>query len=373
AVASEGDAERVKTYLYFDKNAEDAVDGATTETLVYINDEIIPALTTDRPTREGYTFAGWAADAEGTAIAADAVVTAAGATVYAKWISGIVNVTYKFVAPEHWYVVNETLKTDYELYWVFEDGTELLVDQSLYTVSALPTTDTASYEDCIGWQTLEVYFNDTTYGNVYETSFKAFVIPNKLILEEESPLNRVSKDNLGKNYASRVTNDLTMDLLYNVKEKVSVQAVLDEFINMYFVNYFTTPEEIGCEVRLVKADGTPYKTANVGTGARVQLLIGGVVVDEVQVVVLGDTSGDGRINESDLEAISNHRNRRAPLTGVYYLAGDVSSTADINESDVENINLYRNRKYNLFEAWDNASHVYSRDYSERFANISAAQ
>ncbi|MBE6677993.1 MAG: hypothetical protein E7597_04275, partial [Ruminococcaceae bacterium] len=84
-VVSAADAERVQTYLYFDKNAEDAIDGATTETLVYINDAIVPALTTDEPTRANYDFAGWAADATGTDIAAGTLMPAGGYTAYAKW------------------------------------------------------------------------------------------------------------------------------------------------------------------------------------------------------------------------------------------------------------------------------------------------
>ena len=84
-VTSAADAERVKTYLYFDKNAEDAVDGATTEVLVYIGDEIIPALTKDEPTRANYDFGGWRADAAGTAIADGTVMSYAGYTAYAAW------------------------------------------------------------------------------------------------------------------------------------------------------------------------------------------------------------------------------------------------------------------------------------------------
>ncbi|MBQ3196202.1 MAG: InlB B-repeat-containing protein, partial [Clostridia bacterium] len=94
-VTSAPDAERVQTYLYFDKNADDAVDGATTETTIYINEEIIPALTSDEPTRNGYDFIGWAADAEGTAIAEGTVISAGGYTAYAKWERNEFTVTFE--------------------------------------------------------------------------------------------------------------------------------------------------------------------------------------------------------------------------------------------------------------------------------------
>jgi len=363
-VASVADTQRVQTYLYFDKNAEDAVAGATTETLVYINDSVKASLTIDYPTRDGYVFGTWAADAEGTAISDDAVVTAGGCTVYAQWIKEDVEVSYRFVAPKQWYVVNEPLATDYKLYRVLEDGTELLVDQALYTVDQLPTTDTASYEECIGYHGLHVTFEDTAYGETYKTSFSAFVIPDKLILEETSPLDRVAPDNLGKAYTANVTNALDADLLFNLKERTTATTLINEFINLYFINYYTTPDDIDCVVRVVNADGSAYTSRYVGTGAKVQLVINGVVYDEVQVVVLGDTNGDGMLNESDLEVIRNYRNGGINLVGAYYLAADTRDIAKINESDLEAIRKYRNGETNLYEDWDYATHVYTRNYDD---------
>ena len=382
AVVSEPDAERVKTYLYFDKNASDAVDGATTETTVYIGDEIIPALTTDYPTRDGYTFVGWYADADGNAIADGTLITAAGYTAYAKWISDEAEVTgYRFVEPKNLYLVNEPLASDYELYRLYADGTELPVDKSLYTVGAIPNTDAFTYAECLGWHTLSVYFDDAVYGNVYETSFDVFVMPDKLILEEESPLVRKEITNLDKDYKDSVLSKLTMDLIFNLKAKATVEELEAEFINEYFVNYFTTPDDIDVDVRIVAANGAEYTGQYVGTGARVQLVINGVVYDEVQVIVHGDVAGartsddemvgDGIVNQNDTNLLTLYRNNKTTLTGINYIAGDVYSTADVNQSDINQIALYRNsnKATVLYSAWINASHEYSRDYTERFGNL----
>ncbi len=373
-VESTADVERVKTYLYFDKNASDAVDGATTETLVYINDEIIPSLTTDEPTREGYDFVAWRADAEGTEIAAGTLMTAAGYTAYAEWIAHDVEVSYEFSYSEEWYIVNEKLDaTTYELYRVYGDGTKVLIDPALYSVEALPTTDDSTYAECLGWHELAVVFDDAAYGNVYTDSMTAFVIPDKLILEEESPLDRVAptREGIGLDYSDMVLDSLDCDLIINMMAKQDDKTLIDEFINMYFINAFTDPDSIDYEVRVVTADRAEWDDFNwVGTGVRVQLVIEGVVYDEVQVVVLGDTNGDGDITGADSNVISNYRKGYIELTGVYYIAANTNSGnghTDLTGADINAISNYRKGYIELFDAWKNASHVYSRDYSALYA------
>ncbi|MBQ3196360.1 MAG: InlB B-repeat-containing protein [Clostridia bacterium] len=434
-VTSELDTERVKTYLYFDKNAEDAVDGATTETTVYIGDEVVPNLTEDEPTREFYNFVEWAADAEGTAIADGTVVTAGGYTAYAKWaivehtvtfedydgtvidtqtvehgsaavvpaaperedyiFAGWVdedgtlvtdfseitddavytatyreaNVSYVLEATEEWYLVNETLDhSTYELYRVHENGDRDLIDKSLYTVEALPTTDDSTYADCLGWQTLDVVFDDTAYGNVFEGSFDAFVVPDKLILEEESPLTRESVDGARlSRYSDIITDDITNDLIFNMIEGQTKQTVIDEFINMYFINAYTVPEDIDYEVRVVNADGSAYTALFVGTGAKVQLVIEGVVYDEVQIVVKGDADGNGMVNVADIRMIADYNSDLIAIGGVYYVAADADENVLVDVADIRRIADYNSDLLDMFALWNAASHVYSRDYSHLYS------
>ena len=159
-------------------------------------------------------------------------------------------------------------------------------------------------------------------------------------------------------------------MIFGLKDRQTKKTLIDEFINMYFINYYTDPSEIDYEVRVVGADGNPHTSLFVGTGCRVQLVIEGTVYDEVQVVVKGDADGDGDIDESDTRCIFDYRKNVARLTGVYYLAADVASREAINESDAKYIANYRNNIATLYPEWEAASHIYSRDYSDRFANIS---
>ena len=319
---------------------------------------------------------GWAADTYGTAIG-DAVMTSAGYTAYAVWRADMVSVEYELVATEEWYVVGETLDaTTYDVYRIFENGDRELVDKSLYTVSALPTTADKSYAECLGWQTIYVSFNDTVYGNLFEDTFDAFVIPDKLILEEESPLDRVAKDDSSiTSYGTNVTDYLDYDVIMGMAAGKSGNALIEEFINLYFLNSYTDASSIDCQIRLVNADGSQFKSLYVGTGIRVQLVIEGIVYDEVQVVVKGDVDngggvgGNGIINSSDTSAMSKFCSNLGSLNGVYYLAADVVTSAIpvINSSDVRETANYCKNLVNLYNAWDSASHVYSRDYSALYS------
>ncbi len=84
-VPSVPDRIRVKTPVYFDKNAEDATEGKTTEMFVDIGSKLVNVYNDDYPTRRGHSFNSWAMDAEGTPVTNEATVGAEGCTLYAKW------------------------------------------------------------------------------------------------------------------------------------------------------------------------------------------------------------------------------------------------------------------------------------------------
>ncbi len=87
-----------------------------------------------------------------------------------------------------------------------------------------------------------------------------------------------------------------------------------------------------------KADdsGLADSTKPVGTGMILKLKVGGTVVDSKVIVVLGDTSGDGTINASDISLIIAHFLRTNLLTGPNLLAGNANKDAagTVNASDI---------------------------------------
>ncbi|MBR6796311.1 MAG: dockerin type I repeat-containing protein, partial [Clostridia bacterium] len=373
AVVSEVSSVAVQAWMYFEKNAEDAVwtNGEAPKKLVALGATIADKVVgVEQPTRDDYNFVGYKADAAGTEIAADAVMTVDEYTAYAAWREvSTEEVEYRFEAPKDWYIVNEALATDYKLFRVYADGTEDEIDQALYSVEAIPTTNDASYEECLGWHKLGVVFNDTAYGNVYETSFDVFVIPDKLILEEESPLVRKTAADFVR-YGVVVTNYLDYDLIMNLAEVQNYMTVEAEFINEYFLNLYTAPESIDVNVRVVNANGAVVTNLRtyIGTGYRVQLVIEGEVYDEVELVVKGDVDGTGRVNATDKNIVSGYISRTATLTGIYFIAADTREDMRINATDKDMISKHIARVHQLFTAWNEATHVYTRDYSTRFPN-----
>lgn len=67
-------------------------------------------------------------------------------------------------------------------------------------------------------------------------------------------------------------------------------------------------------------------TAVVGTGMKAVLMDGSEKVKEYQIVVTGDTNGDGKINITDMIAVKAHILKKETLTGASAKAADVNSS-----------------------------------------------
>ncbi len=83
---------------------------------------------------------------------------------------------------------------------------------------------------------------------------------------------------------------------------------------------------VRAEVKVVDQDGQPVSpTAPVGTGCKVQLVTtdGGNVLETIEIIVTGDTSGDGHIDNIDAQKLMNEVAQIAGqrLDGVYATAG----------------------------------------------------
>jgi hypothetical protein len=72
----------------------------------------------------------------------------------------------------------------------------------------------------------------------------------------------------------------------------------------------------------------------VGTGMRLQLMQGGLPVDEQEILVRGDVSGDGNINIFDIMADRDHIFGKTVLDGVYLKAAEVTADLNVNIFDI---------------------------------------
>jgi hypothetical protein len=75
----------------------------------------------------------------------------------------------------------------------------------------------------------------------------------------------------------------------------------------------------------------------------VKLIIDGIEYDRDEVVIKGDTNGDGKITINDSVKIVNHFLGTAPLTGAYLAAADTNGDTRITINDsVKIVNHFLN-------------------------------
>lgn len=116
------------------------------------------------------------------------------------------------------------------------------------------------------------------------------------------------------------------DYILTVVERTTLEQMKNQLDN---------PNE---QLKIYLADGTTEVTSGyVGTGMYVKLIIDGEVVDSKQIVVLGDTSGDGEVNIIDATTIISHILEIRKLNNAYLLAADSNKDSDVNIIDATRI------------------------------------
>lgn len=100
---------------------------------------------------------------------------------------------------------------------------------------------------------------------------------------------------------------------------------------------------------IVHKDGSALKdTDYVGTGCLVRRMDGDKIVNEAQVVVRGETNGDGVITTADYMRVRALFSGKLQLTGAEYLAADTDENESITTSDYMKIRQHFAKKYNLY-------------------------
>ena len=91
----------------------------------------------------------------------------------------------------------------------------------------------------------------------------------------------------------------------------------------------------GGEVMIVDENGDALASnAIVGTGAQVQLVVDGTVVDELTLILYGDVNGDGNLTIVDLTTIKSQILGRTDLSGAYLTAANYNQDDRINVLDL---------------------------------------
>ena len=102
-------------------------------------------------------------------------------------------------------------------------------------------------------------------------------------------------------------------------------------------------------VVILNPDGTEMADGQyVGTGCLVCLMDGEEVVDSVEVVIRGDTDGNGMITTADYMRVRNLFKQTIELEGAQFLAADTDGSGDIATPDYMQIRNHFAQKYDLF-------------------------
>lgn len=127
------------------------------------------------------------------------------------------------------------------------------------------------------------------------------------------------------------------ELLRKVTEKTNLSSFLASFKNNERIKVF---DGNGNEVT--------SSSAFIGTGYTVSLMHGDEKVHTVTVVVLGDVSGNGRVDPVDYQRIRGHIFGNYSLVGVYLEAALVSGRANVTPVDYQRVRGHIFGNFNIY-------------------------
>lgn len=131
---------------------------------------------------------------------------------------------------------------------------------------------------------------------------------------------------------------LTEEYIKGVIEKTSVSSLLENFKNKEFIKVFDS-----------KGEEVTTETAVVGTGYTVSIMNGDTKYQTLTVVVLGDVSGNGRIDAVDYQRLRLNLFGNYELEGAYLEAAKVSGKDKPTSVDYQRLRLHLFGNFNIYE------------------------
>ena len=131
---------------------------------------------------------------------------------------------------------------------------------------------------------------------------------------------------------------LTDQYIKGVTEKTSVSSFLENFKNKQFIKVFDS-----------KGDEVTSDTAALATGYTVSIMNGDTKYQTLTVVVLGDVSGNGRIDAVDYQRLRLNLFGNYELEGAYLEAAKVSGKDKPTSVDYQRLRLHLFGTYNIYE------------------------
>lgn len=120
------------------------------------------------------------------------------------------------------------------------------------------------------------------------------------------------------------------DVIYGINPGTSFEDIFAEFgLSDAF------------ELKAFDAQNTLIEnTDTAGTGSKLQILKDGEVVFEKTVLIIGDCSGDGKVNSTDFMMIKMHIFATSLLDGIYFEAADTNGNGAVNSTDFMQVKMF---------------------------------
>ncbi len=177
-----------------------------------------------------------------------------------------------------------------------KDGDILLVEEQDYTVSY-------SNHVNVGTAKVTITFVKNYTGESREISFTIYnPVPSTIS-------------------SSTVAIDQTQSYISNITVGATMQDLLSHLNEREYLSIRDSSNNVVAH------------TSTLGTGMIACIIDGGSVTKSYTIVVTGDTSGDGKINITDMIAVKAATLKKSTLSGVYEKAGDVNADGKINITD----------------------------------------
>ena len=180
-------------------------------------------------------------------------------------------------------------------------------------------------------------YNDTAFSDLWADADSNYIITWNEIYEyaaantndkQQAQAYPLSSSHELYNDSANAPKQLASETYTVDQEQAIVSGVHDETSVEDFKSNFTNDASL---IKVYNKDGQEITTGNVGTGMTVKLIIEGTVQDELQICVLGDVSGDGVIDITDILYV------RAHIIGTYQLSNVEEIAAELNKDEVVDI------------------------------------
>lgn len=186
------------------------------------------------------------------------------------------------------------------------------------------TDVSAIYGACLNATASYLYFahiyenngNFIYYGDMYRITYDGSKTQSLAELLQTETINCLTSSVYGIDHAAGVIN--------GVKQQTAVASFVKDFSDK---NGTRT-------VKIYDASGKELTEGSVGTGCEVRLLDGGEIIESLQVVLLGDVNGDGRISAMDLLQVQKHLLKLITLQDAYGIAADVNLDGRVSAMDL---------------------------------------